>query len=208
MLTILRVDPCIEENGETHMTSKYEIMNRESTEGRLVVRRGQEFFLRLYLNRDYDSTIDGISIVFTLDGIKKPNYAQGSFVVTPLLNFGEISEGAWQASVDAMEAGSIKIKVKSLVHFFLNRLMPEKIPEISLFSEMIRKNTEKYFCLFRKEIAGILFTFSPSIPEKRREKRGEIFSPGFLPDTLKVLMCKNGQYFYFFSCRLFLQQTP
>ncbi|XP_063983286.1 annulin isoform X1 [Diachasmimorpha longicaudata] len=113
MLTVLRVDPCIDENGEAHRTSRYELMNREGVNARLIVRRGQEFFVRLHLNRDYDPTVDGISLVFTLDGVKKPNYGNGTFVVTPLLNFGEVSEGAWQASLDSLESNSIRIKIMS-----------------------------------------------------------------------------------------------
>ncbi|XP_011300177.1 annulin isoform X2 [Fopius arisanus] len=113
MLTVLRVDPCIDENGETHRTSRYELMNRDGVNARLIVRRGQEFFMRLHLNRDYDPTVDGISIVFTLDGVRKPNYGNGTFMVTPLLNFGEVSEGAWQASLDSMEPNSIRIKIIS-----------------------------------------------------------------------------------------------
>lgn len=111
MLTILRLDPLTSENGEAHNTSRYEIMNRKEGDSRLVVRRGQEFFLRIFLNRDYDPEIDGVSIVFTLDGIKKPNYGHGTFMVTPLLSPGEESEDAWHATLFAKETQAIVIKV-------------------------------------------------------------------------------------------------
>ncbi|XP_044595670.1 LOW QUALITY PROTEIN: annulin-like [Cotesia glomerata] len=113
MLTILRLDPLTSENGEAHNTSRYEIMNRKEGDSRLVVRRGQEFFLRIFLNRDYDPEIDGVSIVFTLDGIKKPNYGHGTFMVTPLLSPGEESEGAWHATLFAKETQAIVIKVSA-----------------------------------------------------------------------------------------------
>ncbi|XP_034945845.1 annulin-like isoform X2 [Chelonus insularis] len=113
MLTIVRVDPLIVENGEAHHTSKYEIMNRDGADARLVVRRGQEFFMRLHLNRDYDSKVDGLSVVFTLDGVKRPQYGHGTFVVAPLLNEGEISEGAWHATLYSVEVNSMVIKITS-----------------------------------------------------------------------------------------------
>ncbi|XP_057325796.1 annulin-like isoform X1 [Microplitis mediator] len=113
MLTILRLDPLISDNGEAHNTSRYEIMTREEGDSRLVVRRGQEFFMRLHLNRDYDSDIDGVSIVFSLDGIKKPQYGHGTFMVAPLLNPGEESEDAWHATLYTREAQAIVIKISS-----------------------------------------------------------------------------------------------
>jgi len=77
---------------------------------KLVVRRGQEFYLHLNLSRDYNYSIDGISIVFTLDGIEKPQYGHGTLVATALLNPGEISEAAWQATIAAIEPNFLRIK--------------------------------------------------------------------------------------------------
>ncbi|XP_043275141.1 annulin isoform X2 [Venturia canescens] len=113
VLTIVSVDPCFEENGIAHRTSRYEIMNRRGGKSRLVIRRGQEFYLNLTLSRDYDATFDGLSIVFTLDGIKKPQYGHGTFIVIPLLNPGDVSEGSWQATIESIEANMIRIKIKS-----------------------------------------------------------------------------------------------
>lgn len=110
VLTIYHVDPCIEENGEKHRTSRYELMTRQVDGARLVVRRGQEFYLHLSLSRDYDSVIDGISIVFILDGVEKPQYGHGTLIATPLLNPGEISEAAWQTTIDAIEPSFLRIK--------------------------------------------------------------------------------------------------
>ena len=87
-------------------------MNRGDGKSRLVVRRGQEFFLNLSLSRDYDPSYDGLSVVFTLDGIKKPQYGHGTFVVIPLLNPGDVSEGSWQATLESIETNFIRIKVR------------------------------------------------------------------------------------------------
>lgn len=86
-------------------------MTRHDDKARLVVRRGQEFYLHLNLSRDYDYSIDGISIVFTLDGIEKPQYGHGTLVATALLNFDEISEAAWQTTIVALEPNFLRIKV-------------------------------------------------------------------------------------------------
>ena len=110
-MTILSVDRCIEENGTSHHTSRYEIMNRGDGKSRLVVRRGQEFFLNISLSRDYDPAYDGLSVVFTLDGIQKPRYGHGTLVLIPLLNPEDVSERSWQATIASIETNSIRIKV-------------------------------------------------------------------------------------------------
>lgn len=110
VLTIHNVDLRIEENGENHRTSRYELMTRQDDRARLVVRRGQEFYLHLNLSRDYSSSIDGVSIVFTLDGVEKPQYGHGTLVATALLHPGEISEAAWQTTIDARGQNFLRIK--------------------------------------------------------------------------------------------------
>lgn len=110
VLTVHNVDPCIEENGENHRTSRYELMTRHDDRARLVVRRGQEFYLHLSLSRDYISSIDGISIVFTLDGIERPQYGHGTLVATAVLNPGEIPDAAWQTTIDARAQNFLRIK--------------------------------------------------------------------------------------------------
>ncbi|XP_053985887.1 annulin isoform X1 [Hylaeus volcanicus] len=111
VLTILDVDPCIPENGENHRTSRYDLMTRQDDKARLVVRRGQEFYLHLTLSRDYDPNIDGMSLIFTLDGIEKPQYGHGTLVATPVLYPGEVSEGSWQATIDAIQANFLRLKI-------------------------------------------------------------------------------------------------
>jgi len=88
-------------------------MTRQDDGARLVVRRGQEFYLHLSLSRDYNSSIDGVSIVFTLDGVERPQYGHGSLVATALLHPGEISEAAWQTTIDARGPNFLRIKASS-----------------------------------------------------------------------------------------------
>ncbi|XP_076234244.1 transglutaminase isoform X1 [Calliopsis andreniformis] len=111
VLTISDVDLCIAENGETHQTSRYELMTREDDRRRLVVRRGQEFYIHLILSRNYDPDIDGISLVFTVDGIEKPQYGHGTLVAIPVLYPEEVSEGSWQATIDAVHPNFLRLKI-------------------------------------------------------------------------------------------------
>ncbi|XP_043667444.1 annulin isoform X1 [Vespula pensylvanica] len=111
ILTIHHVDPCIGENGNDHKTSRYELMTRQGDEARLVVRRGQPFYLHLSLSRDYDPTIDGISLIFTVDGVEQPQYGHGTLVATPVLEPGEYSEASWQTTIDAIEPAFIRLKI-------------------------------------------------------------------------------------------------
>ena len=110
IIAIVNVDPLIGENGEDHRTSRYEIMNRSGNKARLVIRRGLGFYLNFTLSRNYDPNIDGISIVFTLDGVERPTYGHGTLVAIPILNFGEKSEGSWQATIDEATENSIRVK--------------------------------------------------------------------------------------------------
>jgi len=123
---------------------------------KLVVRRGQEFYLHLSLSRDYNYSIDGISIVFTLDGIEKPQYGHGTLVATALLNPGEISEAAWQATIAAIEPNFLRIKAsrESLFNTLLvahanpdantEELFDSKLDRDSLVAIVLLANVEIY----------------------------------------------------------------
>ncbi|XP_043510721.1 annulin isoform X2 [Frieseomelitta varia] len=111
VLTIISVDPCIAENGGNHRTFRYDLMARQDDKSRLVVRRGQEFYLHLTLSRDYEPRIDGMSIVFTVDGVERPQYGHGTLVAIPVLYPGEPSEGSWQATIDAIQPNFIRLKI-------------------------------------------------------------------------------------------------
>lgn len=108
---MVNVDPMIVENGKAHRTSKYEIMNRVGVEARLVVRRGQEFFINLRLSRDYDPKYDGISLVFTLEGAAHASSGLGTLVAIPVLSRNnENSKSSWQATIDDIQENEIRIK--------------------------------------------------------------------------------------------------
>lgn len=67
MLTIKSVDIKIAENAKAHHTDKFDLVKREK-DPRLVIRRGQGFFISITLSRNYDSNRDAISFIFTLAG--------------------------------------------------------------------------------------------------------------------------------------------
>ncbi|XP_024939545.1 annulin isoform X2 [Cephus cinctus] len=121
ILSVVGVDPCINENGEYHRTSRYEIMNRDGDKAKLVVRRGQAFFLKLMLSRNYQPSTDGVSLVFTLDGVEKPQYGHGTLVATPVLSPGDPSEGSWQAVIDTVEENTMKIRVTPSVNAYIGK---------------------------------------------------------------------------------------
>ena len=93
-------------------------MNRSHGKSRLIVRRGQEFFLNITLSRNYDPISDGISIVFTLSGVDRPLYGHGTLVASPVLNPGEVSDGSWQTVVDSYGDNTVKIKVNKIKFLF------------------------------------------------------------------------------------------
>ncbi|XP_033324173.2 transglutaminase isoform X1 [Megalopta genalis] len=111
VLTVADVDPCLAENGVNHRTSRYDLMARQDDDARLVVRRGQEFYVHLSLSRDYDPNIDGISLVFTVDGVKKPQLGHGTLVPTPVLYPGDVSDGPWRATIDAISTNFLRLKI-------------------------------------------------------------------------------------------------
>ncbi|XP_066587609.1 annulin isoform X2 [Prorops nasuta] len=111
VLTITHIDLCISENGQNHRTHRYDLMNRSRGKSKLIVRRGQEFYLHVNLSRDYDPSIDGISMVFTLDGVEKPQHGHGTLVASPVLGPTEKSVASWQTTVDEMEPNFIRLKI-------------------------------------------------------------------------------------------------
>ncbi|XP_051167071.1 annulin isoform X2 [Leptopilina boulardi] len=111
ILTVTSVDPLIVENGKAHKTSKYELMNRIGKDARLVIRRGQEFYINLTLSRNYDPINDGISLVFTLNGVPHVSSGLGTLVAIPVLEENETSNGTWQANIDKLEENEMRIKI-------------------------------------------------------------------------------------------------
>lgn len=111
VLTVINVDQCIAENAAAHRTAKFELSNREDDTAKLIVRRGDPFYMRLILSREYDPATDGISLVFTLDGIEKPQHGHGTLVATPVLAPGSEDEGSWHAVIDSSEGNTLQMKI-------------------------------------------------------------------------------------------------
>lgn len=108
MIQVLGVDGCIFENGKFHKTKKYDIMQREAG---LVIRRGQDFYLNVTLNRDYDGSTDELTLVLNMEGetnIFDVNDKTKEISI-PLMN--TFKPGKSSASLDTVGIHSIKIKV-------------------------------------------------------------------------------------------------
>ncbi|XP_071448143.1 annulin-like isoform X2 [Hetaerina americana] len=138
IVTVNSVDLLFAENGASHKTYEFDLMERAVAEmgepgsrvskGRLVVRRGQPFALNLKLSRPYNEEKDAISIVFTVADTEKPSYGQGSLVAVPVLAKGSMSDDElshmnmvstgtgssvpWKAEVDAKNTGDSMIKIE------------------------------------------------------------------------------------------------
>ena len=68
MLQVVSVDLLTGENGRSHRTFDYELMERPSGAD-LVVRRGQPFHLAITFNRRFQQEDDALCLVFTVAGI-------------------------------------------------------------------------------------------------------------------------------------------
>lgn len=68
VLTIHSIDPMILENSKDHHTDRFDLVRREEN-AKLVVRRGQGFYIKLSMSRCYDFNRDAISLIFTFAGI-------------------------------------------------------------------------------------------------------------------------------------------
>nr|CAD7601167.1 unnamed protein product [Timema genevievae] len=110
VVSVKEVDLCLAENGPPHHTEKYELMEREK-DPRLVVRRGQQFVMRITLSRGYNPEKDAVSFIFTVVDAEKPNYGQGSLVAVPLLANGAESGGAWNAVLENSTENIITVHV-------------------------------------------------------------------------------------------------
>uniref|UniRef100_A0A182J8Q9 protein-glutamine gamma-glutamyltransferase n=1 Tax=Anopheles atroparvus TaxID=41427 RepID=A0A182J8Q9_ANOAO len=71
-LRIHQLDTCVEENGANHHTDKFELMGTPRANGKpsqLVVRRGQEFLLKLICNRPINTDVDTLWLELAVDRI-------------------------------------------------------------------------------------------------------------------------------------------
>ncbi|XP_065095331.1 annulin-like isoform X1 [Ochlerotatus camptorhynchus] len=117
VLTIKKVDLCIEENGKLHHTKRFELMNRDGLNGplpRLVVRRGEAFRLRVHCDRPFDRSRDAMSLIFTVDGDERPTHGHGSLVGVALQQYRHLIEDPleWGAAIDFISGDVLEILVK------------------------------------------------------------------------------------------------
>ncbi|XP_039442709.1 annulin-like isoform X2 [Culex pipiens pallens] len=117
VLTIKSVDLCIEENGKSHHTKRYELMTRDGQYGApaaLVVRRGQAFRLRLTCDRPFDRSRDAMSLIFTVDQDERPTHGHGSLVGVALQQYRHRIEDPleWGAAIDFIGGDVLEILVK------------------------------------------------------------------------------------------------
>ncbi|KAL1500917.1 hypothetical protein ABEB36_006336 [Hypothenemus hampei] len=84
ILIVRHIDACFEENGTNHRTSRYDLMRRDNFQ-HLVVRRGQNFKLKLHLSRPFEEENDGISFIFVVEDEEKPSHGNGTMVGVPLM---------------------------------------------------------------------------------------------------------------------------
>lgn len=68
VLTVQSIDFCLSENGNSHHTSRFDVMKKEK-DASLVVRRGQSFLLDITFHRQFNPSIDAVSFIFTVAGM-------------------------------------------------------------------------------------------------------------------------------------------
>lgn len=104
---------CIDMNGVSHHTDRFEMMKRKILP-KLVVRRGQTFRLRFYCNRAYNPEKDAVSLILTVADIKKPSYGHGTLIGLSLNN--DVKEqgpsNEWAAVLKAVNGEVMEILVK------------------------------------------------------------------------------------------------
>uniref|UniRef100_A0A182QTX5 Transglutaminase-like domain-containing protein n=1 Tax=Anopheles farauti TaxID=69004 RepID=A0A182QTX5_9DIPT len=112
-LTIERIDTCLEENGIAHRTDKFEMMSAARAArnaSQLVIRRGQEFLVKLICNRAIVPKVDAISLVLAVDPIASEWISHGHGTVVYMLlqtedNPDEDSDSDWGAKVRSVSVG-------------------------------------------------------------------------------------------------------
>jgi len=110
MLQVRSVDLLTVENGRSHRTFDYELMERPGGTN-LVVRRGQPFQLMLNLNRRFNPQNDGLSFVFLVPDSKRPSPNNGTLQAVPLMLMTDsVEAGQWSARL--LHVGKYIIRVQ------------------------------------------------------------------------------------------------
>lgn len=119
-LGINGVNPCLDENGEAHRTSRFELMNRHKMDTGnpvLVVRRGQPFQLKMYCDRPFDEDRDVISFMLAVEPMNEERVSHGHGTVVHLpLDKGDgvdEDESDWKAVLESVEDNALTINIRA-----------------------------------------------------------------------------------------------
>ncbi|KAG1715027.1 Annulin [Nymphon striatum] len=96
-LVIQKFDYEIEENSKKHHTREYEMVKREKNPY-LVVRRGQQFTIKVTFNRSFHEQKDALCLVLTLKDAKNPSYSQNTMLLVPVEMHGKRKPNQWTTS--------------------------------------------------------------------------------------------------------------
>ncbi|XP_059618771.1 annulin [Phlebotomus argentipes] len=114
VLTVRHVDLCLEQNGTSHHTKRFELMQRDAVPGesaQLVIRRGQPFRLRIACHRPFDRTRDSLSFAFTVHDENRPGHTHGSALKFGTNDLGDAHE--WGATVSQVNGDILDVLVKA-----------------------------------------------------------------------------------------------
>ncbi|XP_062552204.1 annulin-like [Armigeres subalbatus] len=119
-LRINGVNPCLDENGVAHRTSRFELMNRHKMDTgnpMLVVRRGQPFQLKVYCDRPFDEDKDVISFMLSVEPMdgERVSHGLGTVVHLPLQKSSDEvdeDESDWKAVLDSMDDEMLTISIR------------------------------------------------------------------------------------------------
>ncbi|XP_053665322.1 annulin-like [Anopheles marshallii] len=108
-LIVERIDSCLKENGVNHRTERFASMSASANRtesSQLVIRRGQEFLLKLICNRPIDPKTDAISLVLAVDPIAGEWISHGHGTVVYMLlqtddNLEEDHDSDWNAKLQS-----------------------------------------------------------------------------------------------------------
>ena len=113
ILSIQKVDLCIDRNGYDHHTDRFDLMKRSQIP-KLVVRRGQPFKIQLHCNRPYSHERDALSLILAVADIDKPTFGHGTLIGLSLsrnsTQLGEPNE--WSAAINAINGDILEIIIK------------------------------------------------------------------------------------------------
>ncbi|XP_045202476.2 protein-glutamine gamma-glutamyltransferase K-like [Mercenaria mercenaria] len=106
------IDMFIKYNTQAHHTNEFDITNAHVYGARdevLVVRRGQQFFMRIRFNRPYDATRDDIRLVYQFG--KTPSSSKERYVELFLSARSKPSLNDWKVSIHSQDGDSVTLAV-------------------------------------------------------------------------------------------------